>query len=76
MGVKVGCNKLDSPRHFIALIICGCVSKECYLHLEKLVWMVNSHCKKAKWSSCLRAPLPKLLQNMLFILPGIRIDKD
>ena len=52
--------------HFRALIICGCIPKECHLHLEQLVWRVDSCCRKAKSNFYLRAPLLKLLQNRLF----------
>ena len=51
---------------FIALIICGCISKEYHLHLEQVVWWVGSRCRKDKSNSYLRDPLLKLLQNMLF----------
>ena len=51
---------------FRALIICGCIPKECHLQLEQLVWRVDSRCIKAKSNSYLRTPLLKLLQNRLF----------
>ena len=76
MRVKVGCGKLYSPGRFREFIICGFVSKECYIHLEQLVWRVDSRLKKAKSSSYLRSPLLKLLQICYFIILGIRFDKD
>ena len=55
--------------YFRVVIICGCISKEYHLHLEQLVWQVDSRCRKAKSNSYLRAPLIKLLQNRLFYSP-------
>ena len=61
---------------FRALIICWCISKECHLHLEQLVWRVDSHCRKAKSNSYLRPLFLNYLKIGYFILLGIRFNKD
>ena len=61
---------------FRSLIICGSISKEWNLHLEQLVWRVDSHCRKAKSNSYLIPLFLNYLKICYFILLGIRFNKN